>query len=272
MDSQLVSSVLSFVGGVITALTPHLYKEYRHRKDQKEAPGGSGPLSTALLSWLELSAKARKKLASSRFIQVDGTRDALFDLVESAHRNSSLLAICGTKGDFSGDYYRKNFENCRAVKRVFGYEAIRGEIEEKRAPYALNGLKLHIDRLDDDRCEVEVALIPKGKLIRDIGAGSFDPPLSFGLAILLDGNDSPREAIIHWEVGAKALRHLISIEGIIVDGKQSELLDKLVKLHGKIAGSDLVISSRKNPRLITEARDELQEIWDRTAARQEVGP
>lgn len=272
MDNQLISSVLSFVGGVITALTPHLYKEYRHRKDQKEAPGGSGPLSTALLSWLELSAKARKKLASSRFIQVDGTRDALFDLVASAHRNSSLLAICGTKGDFSGNYYEKNFESCRAVKRVFSYEAIRSEIEEKRVPYALNGLKMHIEETQENRCDVEVALIPKGKLIRDMGAGSFDPPLSFGLAILLDGNDSPSEAIIHWEGGAKALRHLISIEGIIIDSKQSELLDKLVKLHGKIAGSDLVISSRKNPELITEARDELQKVWDRTALGRGAGP
>jgi len=66
--------------------------------------------------------------------------------------------------------------------------------------------------------------------------------------------------------------HLISIEGIIIDSGQSELLDKLVRLHAKIAGSDLVISSRKNPRLIIEARDELQEIWDRTASRQEVVP
>jgi hypothetical protein len=131
---------------------------------------------------------------------------------------------------------------------------------------------MHVQETKKNRCEVEVALIPKGKFIRDIGAGSFDPPLSFGLAILLDGNDSPTKAIIHWEVGAQALRHLISIEGIIIDSGQSELLDKLVRLHAKIAGSDLVISSRKNPELITEARDELQKIWDRTALRQGAGP
>jgi hypothetical protein len=131
---------------------------------------------------------------------------------------------------------------------------------------------MHVEETKKNRCEVEVALIPKGKLIRDIGSGSFDPPLSLGLAILFDGNYSPTKAIIHWEVGAQALRHLISIEGIIVDSGQSELLEKLVKLHAKIAGSDLVTSSPEDAEPIAEALDELQKLWARTVLRQGVGP
>jgi hypothetical protein len=222
---------------------------------------GSGPFGKAVFNWMSLSDAARKKLGQSQFIKIGKTREALMNLVNSAKDNHSILAICGYKGDYSTAYYQKNFKKCKVVKRVFSYEAIRSEIAEKEVPYALNGLKLHLDEGATAGCDVEVFLIPKNKYIRHLGGGNFDPPLSFGLTILLDENNSPKRAVIHWEVGAQPLKHLIDIEGVIIDGGQEELLNELVELHAEITDSGLVTSSKNNKNKIIGPCRELEKIW-----------
>lgn len=214
----------------------------------------------AVLKWLVLSKSAREKLAGSQFIRIGGTRYALMTLVNSAKRDDSILAICGYKGDYSTAYYQKNFEKCKAVSRVFSYEAILSEINDKQVRYALDGLKLHLDETAIACCDVEVFLIPKETYIKHLGGGSFDPPLSFGLTILLDGSNLPRKAVVHWEIGAEPLKHLIDIEGVIIDGGQEELLNELLKLHEAIARSDFVLSSKKHKDTVTALCAELENL------------
>jgi hypothetical protein len=182
-------------------------------------------------------------------------------LVASAKKSDSILAICGYKGDYSKNYYEENFKKCKTVRRVFSYESICSEIKVKHERYALNGLKMHLDEKATDGCDVEVFLIPKGKRIKDLSGGNFDPPLSFGLAILQDGNNFPKKAIIHWEIGAESLKHLIAIEGIVVDDKQKELLKELVKLHESITKSNNVLTSKKASKTFTSVCKELEEFW-----------
>lgn len=215
----------------------------------------------AVLKWMVLSKSAREKLAGSQFIRIGGTRYALMTLVNSAKRDDSILAICGYKGDYSTAYYQKNFEKCKAVSRVFSYEAILNEIKDKQVRYALDGLKLHLDETAIACCDVEVFLIPQETYIKHLGGGSFDPPLSFGLTILLDGSNLPRKAVIHWEIGAEPLKHLIDIEGVIIDGGQEELLNELLKLHEAIARSDFVLSSKKDKDTVTALCTELEKFW-----------
>jgi predicted nucleotide-binding protein len=225
---------------------------------------GSGPFGEAVFNWMKnLSDAARTKLGKSQFIQIGKTREALMNLVDSAKVDHSILAICGYKKDYATEYYKKNFKNCKVVKRVFSYEAMCSEIKKKEKRYALNGLNLHRDKEATGDCDVEIVLIPKKKYIKHLGSGNFDPPLSFGLTILLDENNSPRKAVVHWEVGAKPLKHLIDIEGVIIDGEQKELLNELVKLHEEIAGSEFVLSSKndKHKIIITALCAELEEIW-----------
>lgn len=234
---------------------------------------GAGYFGEAVFSWMDLSKTARKKLGRSKFIKIGATRHALFNLVESAKGNYSMLAICGYKGDYSRQYYELNFEKCKAVKRVFSFKAIRNEFEKEPKPgcFALEGLKMHRDNRATADCDVEVFLIPEAIHIRDLGARNFNPPFSFGLAILRDGNDSPRGAVVHWEIDAETLKDLIAIEGVIVDSEQDELLTELAKLHESIAGSDVVLSSKKNPEKIDAICDELDKIWKSLPAAKERG-
>jgi len=216
----------------------------------------------AVLKWMVLSKSAREKLPGSQFIRIGGTRYALMTLVNSATSDDSILAICGYKGDYSTAYYQKNFENCKAVSRVFSYEAILSEIKDKQVRYALDGLKLHLDETAIACRDVEVFLIPKETYIKHLGGGSFDPPFSFGLTILLDGSNLPRKAVVHWEIGAEPLKHLIDIEGVIIDGGQEELLNELLKLHEAIARSDFVLSSKKDKDTVTALCTELETFWE----------
>ena len=235
----------------------------------------SGHVGEAVFKWMDLSPGARKKLARSQFVRIGGTKEALMTLVKSAKKTDSILAICGYKGDFASVYYKENFKRCKAVSRVFSYEAIRSEMEVKNVPYALDGLKMHLRKKKIDGCKVEVIVIPKGQFIRDLGGSNFDPPLSFGLAILLDknGNKSPRKAVLHWESDARRLRDLIAIEGVIIDDSQEDVLRILVDLWEDIALSNQVLSSKKkqDKKIITALCAELEEIAVRLGCRTKEG-
>lgn len=266
MDARVIAAIIAGVFALIAAAIP-IWLKGRHPK----AIEGSGHFGEFVLKWMDLSEGARKKLGQSQFIRIGGTRNALMTLVRSAKNNHSLLAICGYKGDFAMQYYEENFQNCKAVRRIFSYEAILSEITVKDVRYALDGLKMHLDATAIHGCDGEVFLIPKGKRIRDLKGGDFDPPFSFGLAILQDGNNTPKMAVIHWEMDAEPLKHLIAIEGVIIDEGQKELLDALVKLHESIAGSDIVLSSKKNSRTIAAACTELEKFWKSHGGASEKG-
>ena len=202
----------------------------------------------AVFKWMDLSPSAREKLARSQLIKSGGTKQALMTLVKSANRNDSILAICGYKGDFSSAYYKANFRKCKTVSRVFSYEAISSEITLKKVRHALDGLKLHLDKLDKKpagRCKIEVLFIPKDRFIRDLGGCFFDPPMSFGLTILRGGNKL-KKAVVHWEMDAQLLRDLMAIEGIIIDDGQQDVLRELVNLWEDLADSDDVLSSKRS--------------------------
>ena len=223
---------------------------------------GPGPVGATFFNWLDLSDPARKKLGQSQLITIGETGDALTNLVESAKNTDSILAICGYKEDYATEYYKQNFLRCRFVKRVFSYEAMYSEIDEKCERSGLDGLILHRDTQETTGCDVEVIVIPKGKRIKDLAGGNFDPPLSFGLTIRLDEKDSPSTAVVHWEMGAKPLKDLMDIEGVIIDAGQDELLNKLVRLHKRIASSNLVLSSQDDPTSAIGAYcEELVEFW-----------
>lgn len=252
--------IAAFIVGVLGLIGVLINNRYNIRLPKPLE--GSGYFGEAVLTWMNLSHGARKKLGQSQLIKIGRTREALMMLVNSAKDNDSILAICGYKGDYSKKYYEANFKNCRAVKRVFSYEAILSEIKVKHEHYALDGLKMHLDKEATGKCDVEVFIIPKGKRIKDLWGGNFDPPFSFGLAILQDGNNSPKMGVMHWEMDAEPLKHLIAIEGVIVDDGQEELLNELVKLHESIAGSDTVLSSRKASNTIVTICNELDEFWN----------
>jgi hypothetical protein len=223
----------------------------------------SVPFGRAVFKWLDLSDGARQTLGRSKFIPIGGTRRALMKLTRSARKGDSISAICGNKGDYSSEYYKENFKQCKQVKRIFSYDAILSEMQNG-VRYALNGVELHLNKRSTGKCKVQLLLIPKGKRIEHLGNRDFHPPLSFGLAILRD-KKAPKEAILHWEIDAASLKHLIPIEGVIVDGTQKELLNRLVELHDSIAGSDPVLSSssRRQRKLITNAIKELEREWNR---------
>jgi hypothetical protein len=250
------------VAGACKIIRHQIKTQGVHKLSQSPRPiPGSGPFGESVFNWIDLSDPARKKLGKSQFIKIGKTREALMNLVDSAKKNHSILAICGYKGDYSTDYYKENFKKCKAVKRVFSYEAMCSEILKKKVRYALDGLKLHRNKKATADCDVEVFLIPKKKYIKHLGGGNFDPPLSFGLTILLDGNNSPRNAVVHWEVGAELLKDLMDIEGVIIDGEQEELLNELVNLHEAIAGSYFVSSSKKDKDTVTALCTELEKFW-----------
>lgn len=258
------TGIASIISAGITALTTVIKELISNpNKYSLTGPASSSHFSEAVFDWMNLSKSARKKLGQSKFIRIGGTRDALMELINSATKNDSLLAICGFKGNYSRLYYEKNFQMCKAVKRVFSYEAMFGEINIKKEHFALDGLNMHLDEEEADLCDVQVFLIPEGKYIKDMGGENFDPPLSFGLAILQKGDGSPKKAVVHWEVDAKHLKHLIAIEGVIIDDRQEELLNRLVKWHESIAPSDPVLSSKnkKERELIIDACDKLEKFW-----------
>jgi hypothetical protein len=60
---------------------------------------------------------------------------------------------------------------------------------------------------------------------------------------------------------AEPLKHLIAIEGVIIDDGQQEMLRKLVGLWEAIARSDNVLSSKKDKNKITALCNELEEFW-----------
>jgi hypothetical protein len=248
----LIGAALGLIGTLITveAKCPQLFIK------------GSGHVGKAVFKWMNLSKGAQKKLARSQFIGTGETGHALMTLVNSAKKTDSILAICGYKGGFSEAYYKKNFENCRVVSRAFSYEAIRSEITVKKVRYALDGLIMHLDKKETYPCDVEVKLIEENKFIKDVEFCNFDPPLSFGLAILRDGNDMPKKAVVHWEVDAKPLKDLIDIEGVIIDDGQEEVLGKLVKLREAIDHSRFVKSSKKDKEKdrVTDLCAELEKI------------
>lgn len=221
----------------------------------------------AVFKWMYLSPGASEKLARSQLIRIGKTKEALTALVKSATKSDSILAICGYKGDYSSAYYQENFKKCKAVSRVFSYEAIRSEITVKKQRYALDGLKMHLDKGETGDCNVEVILIQENEYIRNLGGHTFDPPLSFGLTILRDENESPRQAIVHWEMDAEPLRDLIAIEGVIIEQGQKEVLDELVGLWKAIADSNHVSSSKKDENTITALYSELEEFWKSQAPR-----
>lgn len=226
----------------------------------REIPGS---FDEVVFNWMKLPKSARKMLGRSKFVKFGGTENALTMLIDLAKddRSYSILAICGYKGSYSTRYYKENFKRCKVVKRIFSYDAIRDEFKKKKDRFALDGLNLHLDEIANNRGNVEVFFIKKGKRINQLGNRDFDPPLSFGLAILLDGNNSPRRAVVHWEVDAEPLKHLIDIEGVIIDERQDKLLKKLVELHTSIAGSNGVLSSKEDSEEIAAACKELDKVW-----------
>jgi hypothetical protein len=273
MDPTVIVAIIGAVSTTLGILIPIWYRQRSPKTTEDAEPKaieGSGHVGQFVFNWMDLSEGARKKLGQSRFIRIGGTENALMTLVRSASDKHSILAICGYKGSYSKRYYEENFKRCKAVRRVFSYEAMRHEIKEKNGQcYALRGLEVHVKHVkhvkairhtDDDDLPVQVFVLPEGKLIRDL-RGDFDPPYSFGLAILIDGNDIPKKAVIHWETDAKRLRDLINIEGVIVDPTQEELLDKLVRLYESIAHGDGVLSSSKNPDDIDNICTKLNGIW-----------
>ncbi len=261
MDKDFILLFLTFLGGVLTTIFGVWYQNRFRRAKIKKLAAGSGPLGKVVLNTLQLSENARKRLEQSHFIEVGKTGPALMELIESAKPNYSILAICGNKGDYSGKYYKKNFDRCSSVKRIFSFESISNEIEKKQVRYALNGLNMHMDMLNKKKPKVQIYLVPKTKSIKDTGAGIFDPAPSFGMAILCDGNNNPIRAVIHWEAEAEVLKHLISIEGIIIDSGQNELLNELMNLHRKIASSDIVLDSNNHRDAIMNSIKELENLW-----------
>src|SRR5207247_6074272 len=116
MDSTVIAPIITGVFGLLAGLIPILYKWYtRPARKQIE---GLGHFGKFVFSWMDLSESARKKLEQSQFIRIGGTRNALLTLVGDAGDNYSILAICGFKGSYSTAYYKKNFEKCKAVRRV----------------------------------------------------------------------------------------------------------------------------------------------------------
>ena len=251
-------------GGDVNAALSLSAVKIRKAIKEAQARESSGAFGEAVFTWMNLPKGARKKLGRSEFVKSGGTQDALMALIERAEGDCSILAICGYKGSYSNRYYEENFRKCKAVKRVFSYDAIVDEFKAKKECYALKGLKMHRSKAATGECDVEVFFVPKGKRIKDLGDRTFDPPLSFGLAVLLDGGSppSPKEAVVHWEINAEPLKHLIAIEGVIIDGGQEILLNKLVKLHESIAGSNTVLSSRRDSKAISAACAELERIWE----------
>jgi hypothetical protein len=260
MNSTILAALIRGGLGLMGALVGK--KWYNPTQSPPQTPERSSQIREAVLQPLPLSKAARKKLGRSDFIRVGGTRHALMRLVESATATDSILAICGNKGDYSKEYYQKNFEKCRAVKRIFSYEAIHSEITGEQVRFALDGLKDHLKMKDSPDCSIEAHLIPKGVPIGKLAGRTFNPPLSFGIAILQDGKGSPKMAVVHWEMDAIGLKDLLAIEGVIIDARQQELLKELVKLHESIAGSHTVLSSKRDSQLIDAAIDELEQAWN----------
>lgn len=243
-----------------------IFQARRCRMIDVESPKPTKVLSyfgDIVFAWMELSPKARKKLGQSQLIKCGETRGYLLDLVDQAESNCALRAICGYKGDYSTLYYRLNFKKFKSISRIFSYEVMLEEIKTKRESYSLQGLRLHLNETETTAVEdLTVFLIPKGKRIKDLGKRNFNPPSSFGLAILIDKSNLPKKAVVHWEIDAEPLRHLIDVEGVVIDSGQTELLNELVKLHQSIANSDPVVSSKKEKSKIVSVCDELQKIWD----------
>lgn len=263
MDSSLIGGIIVAVIAAVSGARAASFFNERSRKKERTISADSESVVDTLFTSLQLSDGAQEELRLSRIVRLGGAGPALKQLAKSGDRTTdSILAICGRKGNYSKEYYKLNFSNCRRVTRVFSYEAILNEITEKGDRFALNGLKNHLDSQVVGDCEVQVRLIPKGKRILDVGDADFNPPLSFGLAILLNGNQTARMAVLHWEVSAKALWHLIAIEGIIVGDEQKELLRTLVDLHHSIDGDGVKKSeSEDGLRHINDAIDELEAEW-----------
>lgn len=245
MDPAVVTGVFGLIAALLGVIGTLFGIWLNHRLAAPRTPKSSLPFGEAVLKSLDITDHARKKLRRAVFIHVGGTGAALFQLVENAKPDDSILAICGYKGDFAKAYYRSNFKKFNNVTRVFSYEAILSEITNENTRFALDGLLMHINKEETDTCNVEALLITAGWQIKDIGGSDFDPPLSFGLVIVLDVDKTPQKAIVHWELDARPLRHLIAIEGVIIDNRQKDLLNALVELHEGIVRSNLVSSSTK---------------------------
>lgn len=279
--------LLGFVGGLVTAVFGVLLERWFRKRDRdrrgRHLLQGARPSGGLLLTSLPLSANARQELEESEFIGKGETAVALSRLLDQAGDGTArktakesrfgLRAICGFKGNFAVSYYRRNFAELRTVQRIFSFESILDEINDrtKRGSSALDGLKLHLDKGETQDCEVEVVLIKKGHRIAEIDGAHMAPPSSFGLAILMTDGGAPKHAVVHWEMAVDSLRDLVSIEGVIVDSGQEELLKLLVTIHSTISNSDVVVSSSTSAgrTVIQDAITELEGLA-RTAGK--LGP
>jgi len=175
-------------------------------------------------------------------------------LAESGPTTDSIHAICGFKGTYSMKYYNANFRNFEEVSRVFSYEAMLSEIKDRNARRALNGFQEHLNKKSQGE-KVTVYLIEQGKLIKDILGGDFDPSLSFGLAIRREKAGNPQKAIVHSEMDAERLRHLIGVEGVIIDRRHKEVLQELLKLQKSFDGKSYVV---KDDAALSKAATDLE--------------
>ena len=268
--------VLNSIGALIVGVVlDRTFASVARRVREGWAPAGLAPLRNLIFPRrAALDERARHRLAESIFVGTGETPKALFRLMDRASPSGQasptvnpvtheLRAICGFKGNYSDEYYRSNFTRCRKVVRVFSYEAIKAEFRAKGEHYALDGLKLHLSPPPGTQCEIQVCLIKPGKRINDACGESFDPPHSFGLAMLLDQDGSAVEAVSHWEIEVAGLKDVLSIEGIVLGPRQAATLDDLLSLHSTIVKSNVVWCSRdpQHRKSNEDAVKQLEQEW-----------
>lgn len=212
--------------------------------------GAGHYVEKAMLGGMTITPMARAQLKSSDLILTGGTREALLALVESADETDTTLAVCGNKGEYAIEYYKQNFARCKTVKRVFNFNSISGQTNRNKRKRALKGIKLHLNQIPPKDKTVDVFLIPENQSISSLTGGKFDPPLSFGIVILLDNKGNPKKAVLHWEMANNLIARLIGVDtvGIVVKQQQQQLLMELVQLPESLMGSDDILSTNKTIR------------------------
>ncbi|MCH7877747.1 MAG: hypothetical protein IH914_00330 [candidate division Zixibacteria bacterium] len=239
MDSPLFIAIISAIIGaiigaiahdVVSTIAARLRRKVGLPQDTKTKPQPPVVFENTILPLLELNDTARSELRKSRFIGIDGTGEALMNLVNSVGKKEgySLLALCGNKGPFAKEYYDLNFNKCTTVKRIFRFDAIQEEKKTNTTRITQDGLKQHLDMIispPNEKRKVNVYLIKR------VEKGTFNPPPSFGFAILLNKRKKPMGAVMHWEMSMKPLKHLVNIVGIEVKETEQNLLNELVALH-----------------------------------------
>ena len=250
-------SIVAIVVALILAASTIFTGLYIVRAKRKKEQWDPTSLEKSVLFRFSLSEAIRKKLVRSQFISDGQTETELMKLLNLAKKDDTILAMCGTKGNYSKKYYHRTFDVCGSVKRVFSFEAIKDEFYTKGERFALEGLQQHVDWKPREKQVKELFFVREGNLIGNTTDNEFKPPLSFGFAILLRG-DKPMRAVLHWET---TLTDVINIDGIVVDGGQKELLKTLVLLHGRISESDPVLTFKDNEDELLHAIAKLEEKW-----------